>query len=122
MKLDTFEECLKHVPTDAKSVMFIAGLSDNLKKFQKHVIRIMSRPESDLQRAVLVFEKGIPKETCLQTMRHIGKNLEDKYAADQPRKLHIMGRGGYKRSEIKAMVRRANRNHVTVRTWTNIDD
>ena len=121
MKTVKTSEIYKLIPKDAKSGMFILGINDSVRRFQKLVIREMRNTENNHQRAIIIFEQGISNFECKRILTKIGKALDREDIPDNAHEnIHLMGRGGFTRKEIHDLLDYIkNDTETPIRIWNN---
>lgn len=107
----TEQEIYDIIPKEVETGIFVLGINDNPNRFIKLVVReLTNKPE--LQRAFLVFEKGIPKSETKRIVFKIGDTLNKKGKVPEGRDLHLRVISGISRKEIRRICDHYNKQGI----------
>ena len=105
MRTPRTTEIYKLIPKNAKNAVFIMGKNDSRTKLKKLVVERIQNERDKIERAIIIFERGISKLESKAIMASIAKRLDGKEIPDHmPEHIHLMGRAGFTRKEIHALI------------------
>ena len=110
METTPLSEIFEHVPVDAKSVAFIVRYGDNISNFIDNVTDELTDDTKKIQRAQLIFGKGIPEEHAKQIVTRISNKIKTKDGGMKD--LHLHGISGVSDAKIKRYVRHYKRQGI----------
>ena len=76
METTPLGEILEHVPADAKTAVFIVRYGDNISGLIDHVTDELTDDKKKIQRAQLMFGKGIPIEHVKRIVVRISESIQ----------------------------------------------
>ena len=113
------QEIYEYVPKGANAAAFVLGRNDSVRDFISLVAREMTDKNKALQRAILIFEKGISSVQAKQIIINVGKAIEEiSPKSESGKDIHIKGLGNRTRKEIKALARHYHKQGKT-QLWYN---
>ena len=110
MQTTPLSEIIKHVPTDSKSVTFIVRYSDDISKFIDNVTDELTDDIKKIQRAQLIFGKGIPEEHAKRIVVRISENIKTRDGGMEDVHLHAIS--GVSDVKIKQYVKHYKRKGI----------
>ena len=110
METTPLSEIFEHVPVDAKSVAFIVRYGDNISNFIDNVTDELTDDTKKIQRAQLIFGKGIPEEYAKRIVVRISENIKTRDGGMED--LHLHGISGVSDAKIKQYVRHYKRKGI----------
>ena len=110
METTPLSEIFEHVPVDAKTVIFIVRYGDNISNFIDNVTDELTDDTKKIQRAQLIFGKGIPEEYAKRIVVRISENIKTKDGGMED--LHLHGISGVSDAKIKQYVRHYKRKGI----------
>lgn len=106
----SFEESRKHVPLDVLGAIHVYRLHTEFSQFVMDVVENIR--EMNLQRIVILVQKGVSEVVIADATRRIAELLEGKRLSKENKKIALECFHGFTRTELRRLKRRWERSRT----------
>lgn len=102
------------IPRGVKHIICLYTINDRPKKFTKSIIEKINNKHKDIQRVIIVFQRGVPRYEITKIVNEIGRRAEE--AEDLP-DLHIEVYTRAKKKDMNKILKKASEDNIPIDIW-----